>query len=174
MIEFEKELYLAINLMRLDPKSFVDIAEKGLKKESKQIRGAGIIDALKKAGPMNAVRFDDQANAACRQVNQAIYDRNEANPTAGGIVDKYKQLLGPDKACTAAEQSIFKYDGGGGWAPGPEHFLMFVCAKDILEKGSAPLLDPNVTKIGLSKKGHNKVVNSTQLCYVYETQNAMF
>ena len=139
-----------------------------MKKEPKEIRQAGILEKLKATGPMNAVKFDDNANAACRQINQATYDRNEDNPSPGGVVDKFTELMGAGKACRATEQAVFKYDGGGGWNPGAEHFLMHLCAKDLHEKGEVPLLDPNLTKIGMSKKGHSKVVNATYVCYVYE------
>ena len=76
-------------------------------------------------------------------------------------------IIGELKATRAAEQSVYNYD----WEP--EHFLMLLVALDWKAKQDSPLLDPAMTRIGISRKPHPKVDNSTQLCYVFETQNAI-
>ena len=42
---------------------------------------------------MDCVKFDEQANAACRQINQEIVARaemgEEGEPAGGGVTDRY-------------------------------------------------------------------------------------
>ena len=63
----------------------------------------GLSDKLKNTKAMGTVKFDDQANTACRQINQEVVARGEDNPNEGGVVDRYNQIIGGDKATKAAE-----------------------------------------------------------------------
>ena len=56
---------------------------------------------------MNCVKFDEQANAACRQINEETVGRadlgEEGDPAGGGVTDRYNQIIGGDKATKASE-----------------------------------------------------------------------
>ena len=70
--EFEKNLYYAINLLRTNPKYFVSICDQAKKKTKIKSMFDGLTDKLKKTAPMNCVKYDDQANNACRIINADV------------------------------------------------------------------------------------------------------
>ena len=91
--EFEKNIFYAINMLRHNPKSFIPqvqrVHQKGMVKGTKSLNS--IIMKLKEMAALSPVKFDDKANAAVRANNQEIYDREEAEPAAGGNMDKLRE-----------------------------------------------------------------------------------
>ena len=59
---------------------------------------------------MSTVKFDDEANAACRANNEDICGRAEDAPAEGGNIEKLKQMAGGRDA-KARESSFYDYKG---------------------------------------------------------------
>ena len=95
--EFEKNLFFAINLLRNDPKGFereVDLAFKQMEELSNPETKKGIVELLKKTAPMGALKFDDNANKACRITNDAHISNEEQEPAPGGVLVRYTEIVG--------------------------------------------------------------------------------
>jgi hypothetical protein len=128
---FEKEIYMAVNLCRHDPKRFVPHVRKVYKEHVLLRAGAGkkmedLIAKLKVTETMGPIRLDQQANEACRQVNADIIAKDEAAPALGGNIAKYSELSGGDKADTSHEFTMVKFEGTTG-----EEFIALQMALDF-------------------------------------------
>ena len=131
---FEKELFMAINMLRHNPKSFIPhvqrIFAKDLCKGSKSM--SAVIARLKEVNPMSVVKFDDDANAACRGNNEDIKARAEDAPAAGGNVDKLQSVAGASREAKAREASFFNYNGANA-----EELISILLVKDFDARAEA-------------------------------------
>ena len=173
--DFEKKIFMAINLFRHDPKHFVTIVKKVYKthpllKGSKSMEE--LVKKLQTAEPMTQVRFDGQANEACRQNNAEIVEKNEAVPTKGGNIEKYKTITGEEKASECFEYTMCKYEGSCA-----EEFIALELVLDWDREGEegkkSPLLDKDVSMVGISNKAHKTTTNVIQILYIKGTVNAL-
>ena len=121
---------------------------------------------------MNQVRFDSQANEACRLNNEAIIEKNEAVPPPGGNIEKYRTVTGEDKAGACFEYTMVKYEGHLA-----EEFIALELALDWNREGDegkkSPLLDKDITLVGISNKAHKTTQNVIQILYIGGATNAM-
>ena len=83
---FEKELFYAINLLRTDPSSFARQVQaacyRGLIPKKPNVEA--LMKQLEKSQPVHTLKYDDLANAAVRQNNEAIYSAAQDSPAPGG------------------------------------------------------------------------------------------
>ena len=92
---FEKELFYAITLLRMNPSSFVRHVKaahyKGLIKKSDNSQAA--IDWLNSAAPVtNVLKFDNNLIQAVRANNRDICQAAQDEPLKGGNIAKLKEL----------------------------------------------------------------------------------
>ena len=159
--DFEKKIFMAINLLRYEPKRFVPILKKTYK-ENKLLAGSKSLEELVKtlntAEKMQPVKFDGQANEACRKNNETIVEKNEAAPALGGNMEKYKEIVGEDKNSECFEYTMTKFEGTA-----PEEFVCLELALDWDREGDegkkSPLLDKDISLVGISNKAHKSCVN---------------
>ena len=126
---------------------------------------------------MKQVKFNDQANKACRENNKTVISANEDEPTKGGNLEAYKEILkAENKQCDAVEYTFYK------WEQSVTHLVAYQILshfKEMKEKEQKeednvhPLMDMRTTQVGISFKGHKKVDNVIQLLYVKEAANAL-
>ena len=99
--DFEKKLFMAINLFRHEPKRFIPMVKK-VYKEHVLLKGSKtcpeLVQKLQSLETLTQVRFDGSANDACRQNNADIVEKNEAVPAKGGNIEKYRSITGEEKA----------------------------------------------------------------------------
>ena len=99
--DFEKKLFMAINLFRHEPKRFIPMVKK-VYKEHILLKGSKtcpeLVQKLQSLETLTQVRFDGSANDACRQNNADIVEKNEAVPAKGGNIEKYRTITGEEKA----------------------------------------------------------------------------
>lgn len=118
--DFEKQIFMAINLCRHDPKRFVPHVRAVYKDHVLLNKGAGkkmndLIAKLQSQAPLRPVRFDGQANDAVRQNNLAVVAADEAAPKKGGNIAKYNQLVGSDKTSSCREFTMPQFEGSTGF-----------------------------------------------------------
>ena len=114
--EFEKQIFMAINNCRINPKRFVPIvrdtaATHVLAKSVPSDTVKNLIAHLQKCEPLGYVSFDEQANKACLQNNTVITEKNEAVPAKGGNIVVYNEIAGSDKTVMCEEYTMCKYEG---------------------------------------------------------------
>ena len=116
--DFEKQIYMAINLCRHDPKKFVPHV-RAVYKDHVLLKGVGtkmndLIAKLQATETLSVVRFDGQANEAARQNNTEVVDKNEDVPTKGGNIAKLTAASGEDKTASCFEFTMPKFEGSTG------------------------------------------------------------
>ena len=52
---------------------------------------------------LKQVQFNDMANKACRQNNKKVIAENQDQPSIGGNLDEYKELISVDQIVNAEE-----------------------------------------------------------------------
>lgn len=114
--EFEKQIFMAINNCRINPKRFIPIvrdtaATHVLAKSVPKATISNLIAYLQKCEPLSFVSFDEQANKACLQNNTVITEKNEAVPAKGGNIVVYNEIVGSDKTTLCDEYTMCKYEG---------------------------------------------------------------
>ena len=122
---------MGINLCRFDPKRFVPHVRKVYRDNILLSAGKGkkmneLIAKLQATSQLSQVKFDEQANQACRQNNAEVIDKNEETPTLGGNITKYSELSGGDKSATCSEYTMVKFTGTTG-----EEFVALQLALDF-------------------------------------------
>ena len=129
--DFEKQIFMAINLCRHDPKRFAFQVKK-LYKEHVLLRGGlgkkmpELLARLQSQEQLRPVRFDAQANDAAQQNNAAVIEKNEDKPTKGGNIAKYTEISGGDKTSTCKEFTMVQFEGSTG-----EEFVALQLALDF-------------------------------------------
>ena len=117
--DFEKQIYMAINLCRHDPKRFVPHVRKVYKDHPLLAGGVGkkmteLVSKLNTAEPLPLVKFDGQANEACLANNTFVINKDEVTPTKGGNIAKLSELSGSDKSDSCVEFTMPKFEGTTG------------------------------------------------------------
>ena len=92
--EFEKSVFMVINLVRADPKKFgveaVNSAKDSkLVPQAKNLSKDKLISHLKKCSALPQLVYDETALKAVRENNAARIALAEAKPERGGIIEKY-------------------------------------------------------------------------------------
>ena len=110
---------MGINLCRHDPKRFIPIVKRLYKENVLLAKGQGkkmneLVAKLTAQQPLSPVRFDQQANQACRDNNAAVIEKDEQNPTLGGNIAKFTELSGQDKSAVCSEFTMLKFPGSTG------------------------------------------------------------
>jgi hypothetical protein len=118
--DFERQIFMAINLCRHNPKSFVPHVRAVYKDHVLLRNGAGkkmnvLIAKLNAQAQLRVVKFDGQVTEAVRQNNQAVVNANEDRPTKGGNIAKYSELSGTDKVKSCYEFTMPQYEGDSGY-----------------------------------------------------------
>mmetsp|Transcript_31808 Transcript_31808/g.23003 ORF Transcript_31808/g.23003 Transcript_31808/m.23003 type:complete len:93 (-) Transcript_31808:338-616(-) len=90
----EKNIFMAVNLLRYDPKKFVPIVKEVRKtnKLTEKIENVKtLIDALNamEVNSLSQVKFDEFAVKAVRQRNEEVVKLNEETPAMGGNILAY-------------------------------------------------------------------------------------
>ena len=117
--DFEKQIYMAINLCRHDPKSFVPYVRQVYKEHVLLKAGAGkkmndLIAKLQATESLKLVSFDEEANQAVRANNADKIASNEDKPTKGGNIAKYSEIKGNDSSATCTEFTMPQFEGTTG------------------------------------------------------------
>ena len=90
----ERHIFMAINVLRFAPKTFVEFV-KNVKKSYPMANKAkhtdNLLTFLKESEPLPPIRYNEQANLACRRNNEVIYEANEKTPARGGNIIIYSQ-----------------------------------------------------------------------------------
>ena len=125
--EFEKDIFLSINLLRNDPRSFIPTVQRVNKKKlvngSKGLRT--IIQALKSMNKVPSVKFDEDANKAVRKNNKAICDiPSYSPPEDAGNLEKLREIIGEE--LSGAETTFYNY-----WSKSAEEFVALLLYKDF-------------------------------------------
>ena len=128
---FEKEIFMGINMCRHDPKRFVPHVRKVYRDNILLSAGKGkkmteLIAKLQAQAQLTQVRFEGQANDACRQNNADVIAKDEEAPTLGGNIAKYTEITGSDKTSSCAEYTMVKFTGTTG-----EEFVALQLALDF-------------------------------------------
>lgn len=165
--DFEKQLFMAINYCRFNPKGYVSAVNLVSRSNpaAAKINTSALIDALKKSPQLPQVKFLDTANQACRKNNQIICEKAEAQPAKGGNIEQFKLIVGGQKDVMAEEFSMFNYLGDQA-----EEIIALQLILDWNRAGAegkkSPILATETTTVGISNKYHAKVKNSIQILYV--------
>ena len=167
--DFEKNLWMAINLCRFDPKSFARVVQYVSLKNRKvaNISTSGLIDHLKKCPQLSQLTFLDIAVQACRDNNKIIQENAQADPEKGGNIEQLKLIVGTGKEVSAEEFSFFNYEGDQA-----EELIALQLILDWSRAGAegkkSPILSKETAFLGISNKFQAKVKNSIQILYVKE------
>ena len=175
--EFEKKLFMAINLARHDPKRYVPYVKNAYKsnqllKEGKQQQS--LITRLQTPSTevLNSLTFDEQANKACRANNEAKVAKDDAVPEKGGNIDKLNEMTGAEKNNTCEEYTMVKFEDDDAF-----NFVALELALDWEREGEegqkSPILDANVTSVGISNKPHKACINIIQVLFIKSSQNVV-
>ena len=85
---FEKELYMAINLFRSVPSKWISLIKdckrifEEFKKDIELVEKICLV--LGKMTPLKIIKCDKEANEACRKNNRALIEKNESKVQVGG------------------------------------------------------------------------------------------
>ena len=171
--DFEKNLWMAINLCRFDPKRFVAAVKhvSSHNPAAAKISTSALIEALNKCPQLKQVPFLDTATQACRNNNKIICEKADANPEKGGNVEQLKLVVGVDKEVLAEEFSLFNYQGDQA-----EEVIALQLILDWNRAGAegkkSLILSSETAWVGISNKYHAKVKNSIQILYVRAITNS--
>ena len=112
--DFEKQLFMIINLVRHDPKTFgkeavnAAVANHPL---AKKLPKNNILAYLSKLGTLPVVKFEENALKAARANNEEKIALAEAVPSKGGNIEKYNSLIGSEKTSDCLEWTTCQYMG---------------------------------------------------------------
>ena len=172
--DFEKQIFFAINLVRHNPKTYgLAALNAGMTHVlAKKIKKGDLESFLKKCPPLPLVRYEDEALQAVRKNNEAIIALAEATPTKGGNITAYNEVIGSDKTSACEEYTMCQYMSDSAWEfVGIAMLLDWDRAGDL--KGKTPILNKDVSRIGISNKSHPKTKNLIQVLYVKSTLNVL-
>ena len=145
--DFEKQIYMAINLCRHDPKRFIPFVRQQYKTHPLLAGGIGkrqndLIKALTaqaQEGSLAAIKFDATCTQACRDNNKVATEANSETPALGGNAAKYGEILGEDKTAACSEFTMVKFQGSTG-----DQFVALQLALDFegLNEGTKDKMAP--------------------------------
>lgn len=162
--ELEKQIFMAVNLIRFTPKNFVQVVMQ-VKKNSpvaKSVNGTHqLCKHLANMPKMPPVRWDEQAARACREQNLAIQALQQFPD--GGQMARYNGFLGSPVNCE--EYTLRQNNDQSG--------LHFVCLQMILNWGrngpgqhKSPVLEVATTAMGVNVSISQFHTNVTNALYV--------
>jgi len=94
--QFEKELYMTINLTRVNPKTMVSEVERVARFHPvcKNLDSMELLDVLSTGNlNLNGVKSNEHALAAVRKNNKRLQQLNEQDPQTGGNVAEIELLI---------------------------------------------------------------------------------
>lgn len=158
--DFEKQLFMAINLIRHDPKIYGSEAVKLAMYHplAKKLKKDDLQQYLKKCEKLPIVTFDTDAIQATRKNNEKIIALNEAVPTKGGNAEAYDAQIGSTKTGNCEEFTMCQYMGDQALELIGLQLLMDWNREGELAKKS-PVLNKDVCRVGISNKPHPKTKN---------------
>ena len=172
--DYEKQLFMVINLVRYNPKEYGKQAVNEAAKHelAKKLKKDGLLSELKKMDKLPQVVFCDDANKAVRENNAAKIALAENVPTKGGNIDEYGKIIGEDKVACCEEYTMCQYMGHSAF-----EFIGLQMLIEYNREGEnakkTVVLDKDLCKVGISNKSHPKTKNLIQLLYVKSTTNVM-
>ena len=160
--EFEKQIFMAINLCRHQPVRFVPAVRRAAKSKQCEAVMPEIVNSLvvhlKQMSPASQVKLEDNAMEACAKNNVSIVEKNEVSPKLGGNVETYELIIGEDNPWLCEEFSMINWE-----SPAADDLvatqLLLDWARDGIKKHKSPILSKSLTYIGVSNKAHKKVLN---------------
>lgn len=113
--EFEKQIYLAINMCRHEPSRAIPSVRTASKHSNvaKTVPKAvveNLISYLKKAEHLAPVYFDDQAQEAVRKNNLEKIALEQETPDQKGNIAAYSKIMGEDKVATCDEFTMCQWE----------------------------------------------------------------
>jgi hypothetical protein len=157
--EFEKETFMAINLIRVDPKLLIPQI-KEIKKH-KNFKGQAVLPLIKfleSMDPVTPILFDENACKACRSNSEkkmgANFDTGLENFERGGNGTEYSGMLGSgEKSCLTEECTTV------GWKGTASELVYFNLVEGFERDKNHPMIDEKTVKVGVSFKSHKKYEN---------------
>ena len=96
----------------------------------------------------------------------------EATPTKGGNITVYSEVIGSDKTAQCEEWTMCQYMSDSAWELiGIELLQDWNREGDL--KGKSPILNKEVSRVGISNKSHPKTKNLIQILYVKSAANVL-
>ena len=159
---------MAINVVRYQPKIIIPVV-KVMKEKMELAKKAShtknLIEVLENTPMLPPIRFDEQANMACRRNNDRVFEIDQEIPERGGNIEQYNRIMGREVACE--EYTMCQFESSLA--------AQFVALQLILDWGrqgefekSSPLLKPVTTKVGIAVIAHKRAVNVIQCLYIKE------
>lgn len=174
--EFEKSIFMAINMCRHQPASFVPYvrtaSKHSLGQKVPKETVDNLISYLKKAERLPPVYFEDKANEACRRNNDAKIELDQETPDREGNIAAYTESLGEDKTASCEEYTMCQWESASA-----QEFVALELIQDWNREGEkakhSPVLERDTSKVGISNRPHKKTVNLIQVLYIKQAVNAM-
>eukprot|EP00347_Sterkiella_histriomuscorum_P012524 403368246 len=165
--QFEKEIYMSINLVRHNPKRFIKHFEKVKEfKEYKGKKAKKLIKSLETIETTAPLTWDMQATDACRIANHEI-TQNRRDIKQGSVDIMRQIVLGNGKS----------YDGQGflitSWKGTPHELVILNILLDYEVNDKTLILDYKTFKMGVSYYGHPERENVCQILYVFQLSNQL-
>lgn len=166
----ERMIFMALNVVRFRPALIIPVVNKV--KESHELAKKvkytkDLVKALQRAERLPPLRFDIQASQACLENNKTVCSLKEEIPTRGGNIVVYQSIVGPPYQIVCEEYTMCKFE-----SESAAEFVALQLIKDwgnftgSLESSPSPILNPEMTKVGISLQAHRKTVNLFQVLYV--------
>ena len=131
-----------------------------------------LLTYLRKSGKISPVRFESEALQAVRQNNAAKVALAEKVPTKGGNVTQYTTIIGSEKQALCEEYTMCQYEGSSALELIGIQMLEDWNRKGDLS-GQTPVLNSEVSRVGISNKPHPITKNLIQILYVKSTANVL-
>ena len=174
--EFEKQVYMAVNVCRFDPKRMVPHVRTAAKNPAAKTVSPdsvkSLIAHLNKMEPLPSIALNPQAMEACRKNNTRVCELDEEVPSREGNITTFKEVVGDDKNVSCEEYTMCKYES--------ENAAEFVALELILDwaregdhANKSPVIDRDTNSMGVSLKSHKKTINLIQCLYVKNAVNAI-
>jgi len=153
--DLEEKIFKAVNVCRAVPQKFTIIV-KQVKNNNPMAKNAAhthlLLKTLQNLKRLPPVRMDEMAFRAVRQNNARVVGLNEQVPKIGGNVDEFITLGGG--VGIAHEYTHYRYD-----YPTPEQFVALQMIMDFNRHKSTPILNRDVSAMGVSVMMHRTVMN---------------
>ncbi|CDW89154.1 UNKNOWN [Stylonychia lemnae] len=166
--QFEKEVYMSINLIRSNPKRFIKHFEHVKDfKEYKGKKGKQLIKQLATMESLPPLAIDQNAIEACRQSNVEI--TSSKREIKGGNIEKMRTIvLANFKSYEGQDFTVTS------WRGSPHELVIYNMLQDFEINGKSTILDFKTFKVGLSFYGHREKENVCQILYVFQLSNQIF
>ncbi len=163
-VEFERQIFMAINLCRFAPARFEQVVQE-VKQTNRQAQAVqGTVQLRKHMRQMQKlppVSFNEKASSACRENNDRVCQL--ADVVNGGNLELYNKALG--RVAVGEDYTHRSFNSTSG--------AEFVALQLILNwgrkgpgEGKSPILDKSVTSVGICMGSSQAFQNITQVLYV--------